>query len=138
MKIGGDRSMDDVINGGKAKLVHHPISFGAFPCTSSVVNQSFLEANALIVFPIISSMRMHRLVDAGRFPESRPRHPIRSNAVLVLSPSFAKEIPLFISCGTRRFCMASITNTKKKKKTIVRNIREDRTLLINSRGMSQS
>ena len=83
-----------VITGGKAKLVHHPIGFGAFSCTSAIVNKCFLESNAVTAF---SSEGIYRLVNASCFPKSRPCHPIRSYAIPILSSSFAKEVSFIIS-----------------------------------------
>lgn len=88
-----------VIGGRTAKFMHHPISFGAFSGTSPVVNQSFLQPNAV-------DMRiMNWLVDSSCFPKPRPSYSIRSDTILVLSPSSAEEVPLLISCSTCRFCI---------------------------------
>lgn len=73
--------------------MHHPIGFGALSSTSTIVNEGLLEANALVPF---SSIGIHRLVNARRLPKSRPSDPIRPYAVLVLSPSLAKEVPFLL------------------------------------------
>ena len=78
--------------GRKAKLVHHPISFGAFPSTSTVIDQGLLEANAFMGF----FHTVYGLVNPCGFPESRLCHPVRPYAVPVLSSSSAEEVPFFV------------------------------------------
>ena len=50
----------------EAELMHHPISFGAFSSTSTIVNECLLEANAFISFP---SVGIHWLVYARGLPK---------------------------------------------------------------------
>ena len=88
-----------VIGGGKAKFVHHPISFGAFSGTAPVVNQSFLQSNAVDVGI------MNWFVYPSCFPKPRPGYSIRSDTVLVLSSSSAEKVPLFVSGSSCRFCI---------------------------------
>ena len=73
--------------------MHHPIGFGAFSSASTVVDQGFLQANALIG----CFNRIYRLVNACGFPKSGPCDSIRPYAVPILSPSYAEEVPLSIS-----------------------------------------
>jgi len=78
---------------GKTELVHHPIGLGAFPCAASVVDQRFLQANAVVAV----GRRVYRPVDARCLPESRASDPVGSYAVPVLSSPQAEEVPFFLA-----------------------------------------
>lgn len=98
------RFLSNVIGIGRweAKLVHHPISFGAFSSTSTIVNERLLEANALTALP---SVGIHGLVYASGLPKPGPSYSIWPDTVLVLPPSLAVKVPLFISHVAAPICM---------------------------------
>ena len=96
----------------KAKFMHHPISFAAFPCSSSVVYQCLLESHAIAAF---SSHRVYRFVDPSCFPKPRPCDSVGSHAVPILSPSSAKEVP---------FCVFHSATTCSCKKIYIPNEKE--------------
>lgn len=76
--------------GGKAEFVHHPIGFGSFTGWTKVVNQRFLETDAL-------EIRVNRFIDTGSFPETWTGDPVWSNAIPVFPASHAEEVPLLFS-----------------------------------------
>lgn len=77
---------------GKTEFMHHPVSFHSLSGTSSVVNQWFLEANAVV--GILAHM-VDWPVYSSCFPETRASHSVGPYAIPVLSPPSAKEVPLF-------------------------------------------
>lgn len=106
-----------MISVGKAKFMHHPLSFGGISSSATIINQRFLEAN--------DHWRQRQwwwwwwwsingFVNSCGFPESTWRcwcssssssgHSIRPHAVSVLSSSFAHEVP-FSFC----FCFSYFT-----------------------------
>ena len=107
-QVGAYSFLSDVLNvdvfgafvimiSGKAKLMHHPLGFGALSSVPTIVYQRFLESNAFTAF---STGWIYWPVDASGFPESRTSNPIRSYTVSVFSTSSAKEVPFFVSHST--------------------------------------
>lgn len=74
--------------------MHHPIGFGSFSGTSPVVNQGFLEADAVVGF---AAGGINRLVYPGCLPKPGSGNPVRSHTVPVLPPSDAEEIPFLVT-----------------------------------------
>ena len=106
-RSGGDLA---ATTGGKAELMHHPVGLGSFSGASSVVNQRLLKADA---GGGVASCGVYRPVDAGRLPKTRPGHPIRPDAVPVLPPPEAKEVPLLLSGGDD-FCNSTIKEEERR------------------------
>jgi len=78
--------------GWKTKLMHHPISFGAFSSTSTIVHQRLLEANAFMGF----LHAVYRLIYSCGFPKPWPCYPVWPHTVPVLPPSYAEKVPFFL------------------------------------------
>ena len=86
----------------KAKFMHHPISFAAFPCSPAVVYQCLLESYAIAA---LSSHWVYRFVDPSCFPKPRTCDSVGSYAVPILSSSSAKEVPFCVfHSATTCFC----------------------------------
>lgn len=68
---------------GEAEFMHHPVSFHSLSSTSSVVNQRFLQANAVV--GILAHIVDWPVYSSG-FPETRASHPVGPYAIPVLSP----------------------------------------------------
>lgn len=99
--VGGDGSfhvmlmmMMMMIMGGEAKFMHHPISFSTFASTTTIINQRFLQANAVATF---TAGRVNGPIDTGGFPETRTCYSIRPYAIPVFSSSFAEKVPFLLS-----------------------------------------
>lgn len=114
----------------KAKFMHHPISFAAFPCSSTVVYQCLLESYAITVF---SSHWVYRFVDPSCFPKPRPCDSVGSYAVPILSPSSAKEVPFCVfHIATTCFCKNIIHTKWEREREMSNNKNGD--ALTNSRS----
>lgn len=100
--------------GWKAKLMHHPISFGAFASTSTVIDQWLLQANAFMGF----FHAIYGLVNPCGLPEPWPSYPVWPHAVSVLPPSYAEKIPLFVP---KRIHLFMHYHKKEKLINIFRN-----------------
>lgn len=104
-----------ISRGGKAKLVHHPLSFCAFPGAATVVNKCFLESyNIIIIAAVITTFTastewwvVNWLVYPSCFPEPRACHSVRPYAIPILPPPSAKEVTLLLSTTTIAFCIES-------------------------------
>lgn len=70
--------------------MHDPIGFGAFRCFPNIENESFLYAN-------LSTSGGDDFVGSGGFPVPRPRDPVWSGTVWILSVSRAEEVPFFLT-----------------------------------------
>lgn len=75
----------------ETKLMHHPLGFGAFSSTTTIVYERFLETNANR-----SISRVNGTIDACSFPETRTSHSVWSYAIPILPSSSAKKIPFLV------------------------------------------
>ena len=90
------------IGGGgrrEAELVHHPVGLGALAGAAAVVHEGLLEADGLAR---VIGGRVDGAVDAGGLPEPGAGDPVGPDAVPVLPPSQAEEVPFLLSTSRAR------------------------------------
>lgn len=80
--------------------MHHPVGLGALAGAAAVVDEGLLEANALTGASACGrgggGGGVYGLVDAGGLPKTRAGDAVGPDAVPVLPPAQAKEIPLVL------------------------------------------
>jgi len=89
------------IGGGgrrEAELVHHPVGLGALAGAAAVVHEGLLEADGLAGV----GGGVDGAVDAGGLPEPGAGDPVGPDAVPVLPPSQAEEVPFLLSTSRAR------------------------------------
>ena len=103
---GGDRRRE-------AELVHHPVGLGALAGAAAVVDERLLQPDRLAGVAVDGG-GVDRPVDPRRLPEPGSRHPVGPDAVPVLPPSQAEEVPLLLSTYRARICTKSFHSFKHK------------------------
>ena len=87
----------------EAELVHHPLRLGALAGAAAVEDEGLLEADG--VAGATSGGGVYRPVDAGGLPEAGAGDPVGPDAVPVLPPSQAEEVPFLIPGNRARLCV---------------------------------
>jgi hypothetical protein len=78
--------------------VHHPVGLGALAGAAAVVHEGLLEPDGLAG----AGGGVDGAVDAGRLPEPGAGDPVGPDAVPVLPPSQAEEVPFLLSTSRAR------------------------------------
>lgn len=101
----GGAAGGEVVGGRRreAELVHHPVGLGALAGAAAVVDERLLEADA--VAAAAAGGRADWAVDSGGLPEAGAGDPVGSDAVPVLPPSKAEEVPFLLAAHRARLCM---------------------------------
>jgi len=86
--------------------VHHPLRLGALAGTAAVEDERLLEADG--VAGAARGGGVDGAVDAGGLPEAGAGDPVGPDAVPVLPPPQAEEVPLLLSQDRARFCKVSV------------------------------
>jgi hypothetical protein len=90
----------------QAELVHHPLRLGALAGAAAVEDERLLEADG--VAGAAGRGGVDGPVDARGLPESGAGDPVGPDAVPVLPPPQAEEVPLLLSRDGARLCRDQI------------------------------
>jgi hypothetical protein len=81
--------------------VHHPLRLGALPGAAAVEHERLLQPDAATG----GGGGVYRAVDAGGLPEAGAGDPVGSDAVPVLPPTQAEEVPFLVHGNRARLCV---------------------------------
>ena len=102
---GGDRR--------EAELMHHPVGLGALAGTATVVDERLLQPDGHAgTRGTAGGSGVDWPVDAGGLPEAGAGDPVWPDAVPVLPPPEAEEVPLFLPTNRARLCVICKSDRK--------------------------